>query len=427
MQFLSLSALSALVAAAGLVQAVPSAHAGADVLQRGSHHHRAIARDSRVARAAAGAVPPTLMKKGTKSPNRKCRIRPSQSSFIASPTSVPTVTGTVGNFNGTTASAAPTSSSDSASPTGSSDGGDRGTPWYVVRKHEGSSFFDNWNFWSLKDPTNGAVNYQDAGSSWNKGLVSINAQGQAIMAVDTTPNTGGYRDSVRIHDDQFKFNTNTLILMDSTHMPTGCGTWPAFWSNGDNWPYQGEIDILEGINDNTQNQATLHTSSGCTAVPDSSHPSTGNLLGNNCDVTSGNNIGCGYVDSSSSNNYGQGFNDINGGVYAMQWVATGISIWFFPRNSIPSDIVNEAPKPWTWPAPFAHWSASGCNPAQFFRDHYAIFDTTLCGDWAGSAWGSGGCAEKTGYSSCQDFVANQGGAFQQAYWAVNYVKYFQQN
>ena len=29
-------------------------------------------------------------------------------------------------------------------------------------------------------------------------------------------------------------------------LPTGYGMWPAFWSYGDPWPTQGEIDILEG-------------------------------------------------------------------------------------------------------------------------------------------------------------------------------------
>lgn len=36
----------------------------------------------------------------------------------------------------------------------------------------------------------------------------------------------------------------------------------------DGHPYAGEIDILEGVNDVSPNQATLHTSSGeCTCIP----------------------------------------------------------------------------------------------------------------------------------------------------------------
>jgi hypothetical protein len=53
------------------------------------------------------------------------------------------------------------------------------------------------------------------------------------------------------------------VLMDAWHMPTGCGTWPAWWQNGPNWPYGGEIDILEGVNAFSQNQVSIHTGSGC--------------------------------------------------------------------------------------------------------------------------------------------------------------------
>jgi beta-glucanase (GH16 family) len=48
-------------------------------------------------------------------------------------------------------------------------------------------------------------------------------------------------------------------------MPQGCATWPAAWEvdEGD-WPNEGEVDIVEGVNDQTPNQSTLHTSPGCT-------------------------------------------------------------------------------------------------------------------------------------------------------------------
>lgn len=46
-------------------------------------------------------------------------------------------------------------------------------------------------------------------------------------------------------------------------MPTGCSTWPAFWMCGDDWPNNGEMDIIENINVEIENQSTLHSKDGC--------------------------------------------------------------------------------------------------------------------------------------------------------------------
>lgn len=53
-----------------------------------------------------------------------------------------------------------------------------------------------------------------------------------------------------------------------------------------------------------------------------------------------------------------------------------------------------------------------------------VFDTTFCGDWAGAVWGSGSCASKA--ASCTDFVANNPGAFRDAYWRINSLKVYRQ-
>ena len=51
-------------------------------------------------------------------------------------------------------------------------------------------------------------------------------------------------------------------------MPTGSFNWPAFWmmgqayasnKTGTGWPYCGELDIAEGLQGNTQDQATIHS------------------------------------------------------------------------------------------------------------------------------------------------------------------------
>ena len=61
-------------------------------------------------------------------------------------------------------------------------------------------------------------------------LIDINDAGNIVMRVETTPKVQSTRQSVRI-STKLTY-TGALIIMDSVHMPTGCGTWPAFWSDG---------------------------------------------------------------------------------------------------------------------------------------------------------------------------------------------------
>lgn len=149
-------------------------------------------------------------------------------------------------------------------------------------------------------------------------LTGINSAGNAYMAVDTTPVVSGARKSVRMTTD-FSY-TQGIVVLDAAHMPTGCGTWPAFWSNGPNWPSGGEIDIVEGVNTYTNDQVTLHTSPGC-ALPSTNADTlgiSGTLVSTqDCAAADTQNAGCG-VRSEETNSYGAGFNAMGGGVYASE-------------------------------------------------------------------------------------------------------------
>ncbi len=95
----------------------------------------------------------------------------------------------------------------------------------------------------------------------------------------------------------------------------------AFWSNGPNWPDGGEIDIVEGVSDYTNNQATIHTKVGC-SIPSTSQnvlAITGNVIClTDCAAATTGNQGCG-IRSTSSNSFGAGFNANGGGIYASQF------------------------------------------------------------------------------------------------------------
>ncbi|TVY42669.1 putative endo-1,3(4)-beta-glucanase [Lachnellula occidentalis] len=274
-------------------------------------------------------------------------------------------------------------------------------------KLAGLSFFDNFNFITGPDPTHGFVDYVSAAKAATLGLVAPLPNGAVYIGVDhwTTLSTSATgRKSVRISSK--KSWTHGLFIADIAHMPGGiCGTWPAFWSFGPDWPNSGEIDVLEGVNSNHDNQMTLHTSSNCTIAGTGQ---TGTLLTENCDANVNYNAGCSST-SSTSSSYGAPFNANLGGVYATEWTAQYIKIWFFPRSSIPLDISLGLPDPESWGTPQANFQGS-CDIDRHFKDHNLVFDTTFCGDWAGNVWrqdeGCGGKAE-----TCVDYVAGNPGAF----------------
>jgi hypothetical protein len=164
----------------------------------------------------------------------------------------------------------------------------------------------------------GSASHDSDSLQQKSNLTSINSAGNAILRVDTTPLVSGNRASVRMQT-QFTF-TGGLVIMDSVHMPTGCGTWPAFWTVGPNWPNNGEIDIVEGVNDYTNNQATLHTNVGC-SLPNNVTmlDISGSLVGGtNCAALQTGNEGCG-VRANQTNSFGAPFNNNGGGVYASQF------------------------------------------------------------------------------------------------------------
>lgn len=250
------------------------------------------------------------------------------------------------------------------------------------------------------------------------------------MKMETTQNVGNLRKAVRLHGNLVF--TGGLVLMDAVHMPTGCGTWPAWWQNGPDWPIGGEIDILEGVNNFAVNQVSLHSDNGC-RMPEwqnqTGYKTTGDYDNLNCASYATANQGCGVRDT-DTRTFGAGYNAVGGGVAALKWDKYGIDIWTFSRADIPQDIIDEQPNPALWGAPVGNFPSTHCDPYKYFYDNFNIFTNTLCGDWAGGAWAyanageTESCAAKTGYASCEDYVRNNGDAFRDAYWEVSYVKYF---
>lgn len=294
---------------------------------------------------------------------------------------------------------------------------------YVLQTiYQGSTFFNGWNFYSGSDPTHGFVQYANSSQAFNSGLVK--AGFPTLIKADNVLVTPQGRPSVRL-ESQMTWNSG-LFVMDLNHMPAGCGTWPAWWMFGPSWPQGGEIDIIEGVNLQSNDLTSLHTTSGCTMSGTDTSVFTGTQITPNCDVNApgqAQNQGCG-TQASGAGTYGASFNQNFGGVYVCELaqsngsVEGAISTWFFPRNMIPTDLTNKVPKPSNWGKPYAKFPLGSNCQANHFSNLQMVIDLTFCGDWAGSAFPSQ-CS-----GSCNDFVMSNPVYFSEAYWSINYINVF---
>ncbi|SMQ50828.1 unnamed protein product [Zymoseptoria tritici ST99CH_1A5] len=289
-----------------------------------------------------------------------------------------------------------------------------------------AGFFDQFYFPNGSDPTHGFVDYKNYEDCRDARLIS-NTSDNVIMRVDSTNKITGKdvrgRPSVRI--ESYKRYNHALIVLDLDHMPGGiCGTWPAFWTLGPAWPSHGEMDIMEGVHEQPGNKMTLHSGPLCTNLTNTG--GTGKVTLTECLSGDGTpNSGC-QIATNDSITYGAGFNANKGGVYATEWLADSISMWFFPRGHCPTDALGDCPDPSSWGPPLARFmTGDECDINAAFRDQQIIFDTTFCGDWAGqpTIWGNATeCAKKA--DTCEAFVRDNPEAFEEAYWSVNALKVY---
>ncbi|EMD37716.1 glycoside hydrolase family 16 protein [Gelatoporia subvermispora B] len=304
--------------------------------------------------------------------------------------------------------------------------------YILADSYIGQDFFNDWTWQTMDDPTHGRVNYVDKGTAMASNL-SYSTGPTFVMRADNTnivgPNDRG-RNSVRIISN--KAYAESVVVLDLLHMPTGCTTWPAFWTLSEQgpWPQGGEIDIVEGVNLNTVNLASLHTTPGCSTAQERFQ--TGTTVSTNCDASVNFNQGCG-VNFQKPASYGAPFNTMGGGYFVMSRDATnGIQIWYWPRNdkNVPEEVRNPdtpgltsapiiAPDP-SWGPPEATFPTSDtCDYNSHFDAHQMIFDLTFCGDFAGNAYATSGCG-----GTCEDLVDNQPEAFSNAYWEINSLRVY---
>ncbi|RSH92423.1 hypothetical protein EHS25_008838 [Saitozyma podzolica] len=301
------------------------------------------------------------------------------------------------------------------------------TTYPLLESWSGSNFFNGFK----NDPstydntTNGDVFW--AGTQ-NTSLLYVNDAGRVIMKVDNTT-------SVAYNDKRYapkllsktSYEVGTVWVMDAVHMPYGCSVWPAFWTQGSNWPQGGEIDIMEGINLQTTDQIALHTEgTGCLASTATTSGSS--LTYNNCSIGANSDSGCTY-NVTNANSYGAGFAAAGGGVYVAEFASSGIKVWFLTRSAVPSSLTSSSSSldTSTLGTPMAEYDSSGCDISQYFTSQTLTIDITLCGTWAGVAsLLEETCPPLVGTNTCYTtYVINDAETtYANAYFEINYINVY---
>ena len=62
-----------------------------------------------------------------------------------------------------------------------------------------------------------------------------------------------YRSAIVETNNRFNFTHGYMAAR--MRLPAGTNMWPAFWADGQNWPYDGELDVME---DNGGDRPTFH-------------------------------------------------------------------------------------------------------------------------------------------------------------------------
>jgi beta-glucanase (GH16 family) len=126
-----------------------------------------------------------------------------------------------------------------------------GAGWAKSFDESFSTDLTNWNTWYGGAFNNELQLYQAANLSVANGNLVISARKETVSGpttpFDATPKTFDYTSGRIESKTNFSASASSPVvrMMARIKLPAGYGMWPAFWSYGDPWPTQGEIDILE--------------------------------------------------------------------------------------------------------------------------------------------------------------------------------------
>lgn len=289
------------------------------------------------------------------------------------------------------------------------------------------NFFKDFEVYSGPDPKKGFVQYVDNGAALEQKLIGTIPTGNNSIYIGVDHHNKAPKGRASIRVTSKKAYDHGLFIADIQHMPGGiCGVWPAFWLLGPDWPAAGEIDIIEGVDEMTANRMSMHTKGKCSLFKSPLY--SGSLYAKECGRATPNvdpNIGCTIQAPTGFSSFGTAFNKAGGGAFVTEWDANTVSVWYFPRDQIPDNLLLNANitakgPAHEWGLPMAHF-APNCATKERFSNMKLVFDTTFCGAWAGGRW-QDDCKAKA--PTCEAFVRDNPAAFKEAYWLINHVSVF---
>ena len=306
---------------------------------------------------------------------------------------------------------------------------------YVLKESwRGSNLFNQFNFKKMaNDPSRGRVQYVERAVANASRLILVNNRNQSQILLEPGARANSNkspRKSVRLESKK-SYGRGRLFLIDVQHMPSGCSVWPSLWLEGADWPKNGDIVFMQGVNLMTRNTVSLHSDPNqpCSFLQ-GQQQQLGTVTSSNCQAVINYNQGCSTLDG-DPRSFGKAFNDNGGGVFALEWNDRGIKIWFFSRSEVPASLTSATRTIDTrkWRQPTAHYPFGGgnCDGAARFGPMKMMINTNVCGDWAGNVWSGSGCGSAGG--SCNQFVDSMDAnpdAFKEAYWSFNSIRIYQQ-
>ena len=123
--------------------------------------------------------------------------------------------------------------------------------WKLAFDEPFSTNLSKWKIWTGGAFNNELQHYQASNLQVANDVLSITAKQETVVGATTPFNpelssfdyTSGRIESVTHFSGTQK--VPNVRMAARLKLPAGYGMWPAFWSYGDPWPTQGEIDIME--------------------------------------------------------------------------------------------------------------------------------------------------------------------------------------